>query len=500
MEDALSNFLDHILKLSNECHRRSDVSDIQLITDIHNRLQYSVGALKEIKEAMEKDNFCCNIELTDLNNLIDSFVMLEIEWKDKKLSSENKIQRDPFLYLKSRTVKNGETKRGRPKYEIDFEIVRELAAMGFYVTKIAAILGVHRATLYRHLRQNNIVLDRYNELSENEIDEMVNDIKKDHPFSGERMLTGFLQARGVRVTRSKLRDSIHRVDPINTALRWVRKNPRYVYSVPGPSSLWHNDGLHKLIHWRIVIHACIDGFSRVITSLVCADNNRADTALKAFLSGVREWGLPSRVRGDHGTENNDTEKFMEEKRGEGRYIRGPSVHNQRIERLHYDTTHTVLAYFINLFKFMEEKEMLVRCDESDIFCLHFVYLPRIQKSLDEFRKAWLTHPMSSEKNMTPEQLWTLGMIDCNNEQQRAVRDYLSNEHATLFGVEGDINAYNNNEDQDSDRVVLKRVDIGENQDEILSTLRSKYDPLEDDGNHGISLFMKVKNDVIRYLS
>ena len=136
-----------------------------------------------------------------------------------------------------------------------------------------------------------------------------------------------------------MRESIHRVDPINTALRWLRRNPRWVYSVPGPNSLWHNDGLHKLIRWGFIIHACIDGFSRMITSLLCATNNLAKTAFWGFMERVNKYGIPSRARGDLGTENNDIESYIKRERGDKSYIRGPSVHNQRVERLHYDTTH-----------------------------------------------------------------------------------------------------------------------------------------------------------------
>lgn len=155
----------------------------------------------------------------------------------------------------------------------------ELKSLGFSRKKISQIVGVHRTTLYRRLKSLGIDTQHHQKLSDEEIDTILKYIKQTHPFSGERMLAGFMRARGVIISRTKLRASIHRVDPINTALRWVRKNPRRVYSVPGPNSLWHNDGLHKLIHWRFVIHFCIDGYSRVITSCMCADNNRADTAL-----------------------------------------------------------------------------------------------------------------------------------------------------------------------------------------------------------------------------
>ena len=59
-----------------------------------------------------------------------------------------------------------------------------------------------------------------------------------------------------------------------------------------------------------MIHSCIDGFSRIVTSLVCTPDNRAETALKAFLSGVKVFGLPARVWGDCGTENVAVAEYM----------------------------------------------------------------------------------------------------------------------------------------------------------------------------------------------
>ena len=44
-------------------------------------------------------------------------------------------------------------------------------------------------------------------------------------------------------------------------LSWISKNLTWAYIVPGPNSLWHNYGLHKLIHWSIIIYGFIDSFS-----------------------------------------------------------------------------------------------------------------------------------------------------------------------------------------------------------------------------------------------
>ena len=48
----------------------------------------------------------------------------------------------------------------------------------------------------------------------------------------------------------------------------------------------------------------------MVTSLVCASDNRAETAPKAFPSGVKVFGLPPRVRGDCGNENVAIAEYM----------------------------------------------------------------------------------------------------------------------------------------------------------------------------------------------
>lgn len=70
----------------------------------------------------------------------------------------------------------------------------------------------------------------------------------------------------VHVQRERLRRSIKRVrgqeqQPTPSAIN------RRAYNVRGPNYLWHIDGHHKLIKWRLVTHGCIDGFSRLITYL-----------------------------------------------------------------------------------------------------------------------------------------------------------------------------------------------------------------------------------------
>ena len=314
---------------------------------------------------------------------------------------------------------------GRPSYDISIpqlEFFRN--RMRFTWNQISSMLLVSRTTLWRRVRDVESFSHYYTDITDNHLDECIRRLRQTFPNSGISMMLGHLRSRNIYIQRHRIRASLVRIDPVGSSMRWLNSVARRVYSVPGPNSLWHIDGLHALICWRFVVHGGIDGFSRLIVFLVCSTNNLASTVLTNFMAAVDRHGWPSRVRSDKGGENVDVAEAMLRHRGlnRGSHIAGVSVHNQRIERLWRDVFVGVCHFFYTLFYSMEENGILDPTNTVDLFCLHYVFLPRINHQLHLFTGAWNNHPLRTEANWNPWQIWVNGMISHENIDNTAVRD------------------------------------------------------------------------------
>ena len=175
-------------------------------------------------------------------------------------------------------TKKWNEKPGQPCFEIPAEMLEELRTLGFSWTKIAELLGVSRWTVARRVDQYGLGDVRgFDHLSEEELDEIRSTYIANHGTAiGQNYVGGHLRSLGLRIQRRRVRESIARADPQNTALRWGVVISRRTYHLPWPNSLWHLDGHHSMIRWKIVIHGCIDGFSRRVIFLRCNSNNLAE--------------------------------------------------------------------------------------------------------------------------------------------------------------------------------------------------------------------------------
>lgn len=292
-----------------------------------------------------------------------------------------------------------------------------------------------------------------------------------------------------------------RVDPINVCMRRMRVIQRCSYSIPGPNALWHIDGHHSLIRWRIVVHGGIDGFSRLITYLHYSTNNQADTVFTLFQEAIAKYGVPSRVRSDRGGENIDVAKFIIENRGlnRGSHIAGTSVHNQRIERLWRDVFSHVLQLYYSLFYFLEDNGLLDCELDSDLYALHFVFVPLINRALKQFQDAYNNHSLRTEHHWTPLMIWTNGILSSEHARETAVQDFYSSDNQDVniefFGI--DPNGPESNQFDLLD-VEIPPTELDDLTQQQLDQI-AQINPLQPANNYDIEFYERVPEIISRHM-
>lgn len=153
-----------------------------------------------------------------------------------------------------------------------------------------------------------------------------------------------------------------------------------------------------------------------------------------FLDATKVHGIPSRIRGDHGTENVLVAAFMESLKGveRGSYIWGRlvvalstvilqylilclnrSVHNVRIERLWRDLTEGLGAKWKNFFYTLELHDGLDRDSDSHMWLLHYLFLNSINQEAQAWAGAWNDHTLTirGERQRSPRDMFFFGMIE-----------------------------------------------------------------------------------------
>ena len=66
--------------------------------------------------------------------------------------------------------------------------------------------------------------------------------------------------------------------------------------------------------------------------------------------------------------------------------------------------------YYRLFYHLENVDLLDPVKEVHLFTIHYIYLPRINASLSEFKSGWNHHSIRTEHNRSPYQLFVEGSL------------------------------------------------------------------------------------------
>lgn len=251
--------------------------------------------------------------------------------------------------------------------------------------------------------------------------------------------------------------------------------------------------ISSLFRWGFVVSCSMDGYSRLVTHLRVATNNRAITTLQWFLQGCRQYGTPSRVRIDPGGENYLVAQFMIFYRGgnRGSVLSGSSVHNQRVERFWRDCYAGCLHVYYELFTRMQLEGILDIGNNLHMYALHYVYLPRIMRDLNLFSRGWNRHQLSSEHNQTPIQLWIQGAAANINHDRTGINIFAEDNN---FPTDNILEHFGINQDNfpegppPNQPVSDIHIEISE---ENHSSLVQTFDPLRESHQRGVDIYGNV---------
>ncbi|KAG6326093.1 hypothetical protein ID866_12996 [Astraeus odoratus] len=108
---------------------------------------------------------------------------------------------------------------GRPKKIIDLNYLQEAFSSSHLIklVDLASLLDVHQNTLHSYLKQHRIEC-RYTSMSNEVLDCLVKEFKKQCPDSGLWYFISFLRNQGICMQYSRVMQSFHRVDCLGQVL------------------------------------------------------------------------------------------------------------------------------------------------------------------------------------------------------------------------------------------------------------------------------------------
>ena len=112
----------------------------------------------------------------------------------------------------------------RPKFLTSKEPLTLFLEYNFSYKEIATLFNISKRTIQRRIHEYQLCKEKYNHISDDELEELVNKILLDFPNSSIRRMKGYLQAKGLNIPWERIRSALWKLDPERMILHSVNSN------------------------------------------------------------------------------------------------------------------------------------------------------------------------------------------------------------------------------------------------------------------------------------
>ena len=134
-------------------------------------------------------------------------------------------------------------------------------------------------------------------------------------------------------------------------------------------------------------------------------------------------------------------------------------------------------------------------NDEQMYVLHMVYLPRLNIDLKDWREVWNHHPIRTERNRSPHQIWSADFIINSQSTYSSIRNNLD---TTKADREQQINEYReeNGLPEPSDiRIVISRLPEPLSEP-LMNELRETVDVMRPSDSNAVEIYWEVLNFII----
>ena len=233
--DEILEFVLALPTLVREVERNTHNPNIAVLETLSRRLEDSVDLLLIIDSHLSASSVGSDL----MENIRRLRLLVEQSLEAcEAATSRNTMETSMCSHV---LTVSSRTTPGRPSLCLPRDTLDFCQSMGLPWSEVARRFGISTRTLLRRRHEYGLASGRstFDEISDDELDQIVSSCLETTPNAGETLIRGSIADRGLHVQRDRIRASLRRVDPVSRSLRRTRTILRREYRVAGPNALWY---------------------------------------------------------------------------------------------------------------------------------------------------------------------------------------------------------------------------------------------------------------------